>query len=115
MGSDSEVLRSDSVARQVIDLFSKKWALLIIYALFGGTRRLSELQRTIEGISQKMLIQTLRDLEDKGFVTRTVHAVVPPRVDYALTPLGESLREPIVAMCRWGLAHLGTAPPPEAS
>ena len=112
MTSDDEILRSDSVARQVIELFSKKWALLVIYALFRGARRLSQLQRVIEGISQKMLIQTLRELEEKGFVTRTVYPVVPPRVDYALTPLGASLHQPIVEMCRWGLTHL-PAPKPD--
>jgi len=101
-----EILREDSPARQVIDLFSRKWLLLVVYALFPGTRRLSQLQRAIEGISQKMLVQTLRELEERGFVTRTVHPVVPPRVEYTLTPLGESLREPVVVMCRWGNAHL---------
>ncbi len=105
------VLRETDPARQVIDLFARKWLLLVVYALMGGKRRLSELQRAIEGISQKMLIQTLRDLEDKGLVTRTVHPVVPPHVEYALTPVGESLHEPIQVMCRWGNTYLTAATP----
>jgi DNA-binding HxlR family transcriptional regulator len=103
--SGDRVLREDDPARRVVDLFSRKWLLLVIYALFAGTRRLSQLQRTIEGISQKMLIQTLRELEEHGFVTRVVHPVVPPHVEYSLTPLGESLREPMNVMCEWGYTH----------
>jgi DNA-binding HxlR family transcriptional regulator len=107
--TEYKVLRENDPARRVVDLFSRKWLLLVVYALFAGTRRLSELQRAIEGISQKMLIQTLRELEEHGFVTRTVHPVVPPRVEYSLTPLGESLREPIAVMCEWGATHYAAA------
>ncbi|MGX7729050.1 winged helix-turn-helix transcriptional regulator [Rhodococcus sp. 2H158] len=83
-------------ARQVLETLSNKWATLILSALTDGPRRHSELRRTIAGVSQKMLTTTLRTLERDGVVERTVTPSVPPRVDYRLTPLGESL-VPIVA------------------
>lgn len=92
--------------RRALELFSKKWALLTVYALFDGTKRLSELQREIDGVSQKMLIQTLRELESKGLVEREVHPVVPPHVDYTLTPAAEALRDPLLELCEWGKMHL---------
>jgi DNA-binding HxlR family transcriptional regulator len=74
--------------------------------LADGMHRFGQLQRRVGGISQKMLTQTLRELERDGLVERTVHPVVPPHVEYRLTPLGRSLRQPLDAICAWAEAHL---------
>jgi len=86
--------------------FGDKWTTLIILLLDGRPRRFSELERSIQGISHKMLSQTLRDMERDGFVTRTVYPEVPPRVEYALTPLGKTLIAPITTL----LAYQTRAP-----
>jgi DNA-binding HxlR family transcriptional regulator len=93
-------------AQQALDLIANKWTALVIRVLARGTRRFGELQREIGGVSQKMLTQTLRKLERDGIVARTVHPVVPPKVEYALTPLGATLIEPLGALCRWAERHL---------
>ena len=92
--------------RHVLDLVADKWATLILGLLADRTLRFAELQRQIGGISQKMLTQTLRDLERDGLVERTVYAQVPPRVEYTLTALGQTLREPIAAIIRWSEEHI---------
>src|SRR6266852_917753 len=81
--------------RNILDRIADKWSLLVIFVLADGTRRFSELRREIDGISQRMLTLTLRQLEREGLVTRTVFPVVPPRVDYQLTPLGSTLLDTI--------------------
>src|SRR3954466_12319178 len=91
--------------RQILDRVADKWSLLVIALLADRTRRFTELRREIDGISQRMLTLTLRQLERDGLVRRTVHAVVPPRVDYALTPLGASVLEPVAALTGWAAAH----------
>src|SRR5581483_9542091 len=78
------------VVREILDRVGDKWSVLVIGLLGEQGLRFGELRRSIEGISQRMLTLTLRQLERDGIVSRTVHATVPPRVDYALTPLGES-------------------------
>jgi len=83
-----------------------KWALLILHQLSLGTKRHGELRRALQGISHKMLTQTLRKLERDRLVRRTVHPVVPPRVDYALTRLGRTLTGPLHALYRWTERHL---------
>lgn len=93
-------------SQEVLDLIADKWTALIIYALAQGTKRYSELQREIGGVSQKMLTQTLRSLERDGLVERQVYAVVPPKVEYSLTPLGRTLIEPLRAICKWAEQHL---------
>src|SRR5204863_2882108 len=80
--------------------------MLVIYALSRDVRRHGELKRMIGGISQKMLTQTLRSLERDGIVGRQVYAVVPPRVEYTLTPLGKTLLDPLRSICRWAESHL---------
>jgi DNA-binding HxlR family transcriptional regulator len=92
-------------SQRVLSLIANRWTALVICALSGGTLRYSELQRTIGGISQKMLTQTLRQLERERLVARTVHPVIPPKVEYALTPLGRSLTRPLHALCEWAEAH----------
>ena len=78
-----------------------RWSLLIIEALLAGPRRFTELRRLIGGVTPKVLTQTLRTMERDGLVTRQVFAEVPPRVEYALTPLGLSLHKPIQAITEW--------------
>ena len=82
-----------------------RWKMIILWHLFGGKLRFSELRRKMPSISQKMLTEQLRELEGHGLVTRTVYAEVPPRVEYATTPLGESLRPVITAIADWGQMH----------
>jgi DNA-binding HxlR family transcriptional regulator len=91
---------------QVLEHIGSKWAILIIYALSQGTKRYSELQKQIEGVSPKMLIQNLRKLEKCGLVRRVVYPVVPPQVDYSLTPLGETLVDPLAVLCEWAENHV---------
>ena len=90
----------------MLDLIANRWTALVIYALAGGTQRYSALQRKIGGVSQKMLTQTLRKLERDGLVERRVYPVVPPKVEYSLTPLGRTLTGPLRAICRWAEGHL---------
>jgi DNA-binding HxlR family transcriptional regulator len=79
-----------------------RWKIFILWHLYGGKLRFSELRRKVPGISQKMLTEQLRELASHGLVTRTVYAEVPPRVEYAATPLGQSLRPVIKAIGDWG-------------
>ena len=92
--------------RQVLDRIADRWTALVVGRLEEGTQRFSELQREIGGVSSKMLSQTLRSLERDGLVERTVHPVVPPHVEYRLTPLGETLTEPLAAVREWAEAHI---------
>lgn len=91
--------------REVLDRVGDKWSVLIIVMLGQRTHRYSELDRAIDGISQRMLTLTLRALVRDGLVERAVHASVPPRVDYTLTELGHTLLEPLTALDRWANAH----------
>lgn len=90
---------------EVLAQISSKWTIVVIRALGHGPMRFSELKRHIEGVSQKMLTQTLRDLEKDGFVTRTVTPSIPPRVDYELTELGRDLEVPLRAIGTWAHAN----------
>ncbi|MGY4644367.1 winged helix-turn-helix transcriptional regulator [Cellulomonas sp. URHB0016] len=92
--------------RQLLDELSDKWVCLVLVALGPGPLRHGELRRRILGVSQKMLTQTLRDLERDGIVERTVTASVPVRVDYELTPLGRSLMPVVEAVKTWAQAHM---------
>lgn len=95
------VYDADCPTRQVLDLIADKWSTLIINLLKPGPQRFASIQRQIRGISQKMLTQTLRELERDGLVTRTVYAQVPPRVEYELTGLGQTLGEIITPIIEW--------------
>ena len=101
------VLSSQCPTRKVLDMIADKWTTLVIHLLAGGTYRYGDLHRAIDGISQKMLTQTLRDLESNGLVLRKVYPEVPPRTEYSLTPLGLTLTEPLEALCVWAERHLG--------
>ncbi|MGC3995369.1 MAG: helix-turn-helix domain-containing protein [Propionicimonas sp.] len=92
-------------SRRLLDLIGDRWTVLVVGTLADGPLRFSEITRRIGGISQKMLTQTLRNLERDGLATRTVHAEVPPRVEYELTAAGHSLREPLHALEEWAVAH----------
>lgn len=105
-GMAADVLNPNCPSRQVLARIADKWSSLVILALSEGTHRYSELQRRIGGVSQKMLTQTLRSLETDGLVKRTVYPVVPPMVEYTLTPLGRSLEEPLTAVRHWAESHL---------
>ncbi|HYZ62058.1 MAG TPA: helix-turn-helix domain-containing protein [Acetobacteraceae bacterium] len=83
-----------------------KWTVLVVMILADGPKRFNELRRAVGGISQRMLTLTLRGLERDGLVRRTVFPTIPPRVDYELTELGQSLRVPIEALGNWAFAHL---------
>jgi DNA-binding HxlR family transcriptional regulator len=104
--SAPSVLDPRCPSRLVLDRIADKWTALTIQILAGGTMRYAALQREIGGISQKMLTQTLRSLERDGLVQRTVHPVVPPKVEYSLTRLGRTLIEPLQGLCRWSEKHL---------
>src|SRR6059058_1488899 len=102
----ASVLKPQCPSRIVLERIADKWTALIIQVLANGTQRYASLQRTIGGISQKMLTQTLRSLERDGLVLRKVHPVVPPKVEYSLTRLGRTLIDPLHALCRWSEKHL---------
>jgi DNA-binding HxlR family transcriptional regulator len=91
--------------RDVLDRVGDKWSLLVIELLDHDTRRFTELRGEIDGISQRMLTLTLRQLERDGLLVRTVHPVVPPRVEYALTPLGHTLFDAIQPLVAWSRIH----------
>ena len=95
-------------ARQVLDLLAEKWVLLVVHALSEGTRRTGELRRRVTGVSEKMLIQTLRRLEQHGLVSRTSYPEVPPKVEYQLTELGWSLSSIVTSLDLWVEAHAET-------
>jgi DNA-binding HxlR family transcriptional regulator len=92
-------------SRQVLELLANKWTLLIVRVLSQGTRRYGEIRREAGGITQKMLTQTLKELEQNGIIKRVVYPVSPPKVEYSLTRLGESLIQPLNAICLWAEQH----------
>lgn len=99
--------RKEALVREMLGRVADTWTLLVLDALDAGEAiRFSRLRAKVGGISQKMLTKTLRQLERDGLVTRRVHPVVPPRVDYKLTPLGESLGESVCGVWTWVEKHL---------
>jgi DNA-binding HxlR family transcriptional regulator len=102
-----EVAPSACRLRTVLGRIGDKWAIYIVDRLGEGPRRFSELHRGIDGITARMLTVTLRGLERDGIVTRTLHAAVPPRVDYELTPLGRTLLVTIGQLVAWAAEHIG--------
>jgi DNA-binding HxlR family transcriptional regulator len=100
--SDYEMVQG---TRRTLAMLSRKWSVEILYVLANGTRRHSALLYEVGEVSKKTLTQTLRALERDGLVARRVHAQVPPRVEYSLTPLGWSLTEPLMALYEWSAEH----------
>ena len=101
-------LRETEPCRRVSQILSRigdKWSVLVVMLLGEQPRRFNELRRELGSISQKMLSATLRGLERDGFVSRTVHPTVPPRVDYALTDLGRELLQPVAALGEWAMEN----------
>jgi DNA-binding HxlR family transcriptional regulator len=92
---------SNCPSRVVLDHVTSKWGVLVLVALSEKSMRWGELHRYVEGISEKMLAQTLRALESDGFVLRRSHGTVPPRVDYSLTELGQELGDLLIPLVRW--------------
>ena len=100
---------SNPVCRTISTLLSRigdKWTVLVVQTLSGGPRRFNELRREIPSVSQRMLTLTLRNLERDGLVSRTVTPTIPPRVDYELTELGQSLQKPICGLATWALENV---------
>jgi DNA-binding HxlR family transcriptional regulator len=100
------VYAANCPSRQILDRIGDTWSVLVVVMLAEGTHRYTELARRIEGVSPKMLTQTLRGLERDGLITRTVYPVVPPRVDYALTDLGRSLYGLVEGLEKWAETHI---------
>lgn len=93
-------------AREVLQRVGDKWSMYVIDELGGGTKRFTDLRRRVPGVSQRMLTVTLRGLERDGIVTRTMHPVIPPRVDYALTPMGRTLLDAVGTLIAWADSHV---------
>ncbi|GAA3799724.1 winged helix-turn-helix transcriptional regulator [Cellulomonas soli] len=96
----------DCPTRQLLDRIGDRWTVLVVGTLTGGPLRFSEIARRVDGVSQKMLTQTLRALERDGLVTRTHHPEIPPRVEYELTEAGRTLQEPLRALEDWATVHM---------
>jgi DNA-binding HxlR family transcriptional regulator len=118
-GTPDKEWREDCAPRRVLELFATKWTSMILHTLHArhnGAARTGVLHRSLPGISKKMLTQTLREMEATGLVSRHVESVVPPAVEYRLTPLGERFVEPVEFLYAWGrtnadaLDQLGTRP-----
>ena len=105
-GQPPDPYSANCPSRTVLDRIGDRWTVLVVGSLSERRMRFSELARQIDGVSQKMLTQTLRGLERDGMVARTVHPVIPPRVDYELTDLGRTLRRPISALEAWAIDHM---------
>ena len=96
----------DCPSRRLLDRIGDRWTVLVVGALDRGPRRFTEIATEVDGISQKMLTQTLRSLERDGFVHRTAYPVVPPHVEYELTDLGRSLQDPLRELERWAIENM---------
>ena len=92
-------------AERALKVISGRWKAVLLYLLFDGPKRLSQLSRVRPEISQKVLIQQLREMEEHGLVHREIFREVPPRVEYSATPLGRSLEPVLLALCSWGRRH----------
>jgi len=103
--SQSHEIESPCHYRRALEVVSSKWTVLVFYELETGTKRYSDLKRRVEGVTQKMLTQTLRQLERDGLVSRQIHPTNPPTVDYTLTPLGTTLIEPMRILHQWTDHH----------
>lgn len=108
-----DVLAEACATRQALERLAAKWRVLLIYALLAGPQRNAQLRRRLPGITQKVLTETLRGMEDDGLVERRVlKDTAPQHVEYALTALGETLQEPLAAICSWAAEHAEHGRPP---
>ncbi len=99
------VLRKGCLSRDVLEIIGDKWTVLVLHVLQAGPLRYSAIGRAVGGITQKMLTATLRNLERDGIVSRTIFPVIPPKVEYALTPRGESLLTTLESLVGWAEEH----------
>ncbi|MDJ0534231.1 MAG: helix-turn-helix domain-containing protein [Xenococcaceae cyanobacterium MO_207.B15] len=102
---EPEIFTLNCPTQQILDIIANKWSVIVLYCLAYKPRRYKQLERKIEGISQKVLTQTLRRLIKNGLVERKVYPVAPPQVEYSLTPLGETLIEPLAMLAEWSEAN----------
>ncbi len=98
--------RANCPVERTLEVIGGRWKVLILRELFQGVQRFGQLHRSLHGITQKMLTQQLREMEEDGIIHREVYLQVPPKVEYSLTPLGESLKPIIDSMHEWGVRHL---------
>lgn len=98
--------RASCPVERTLEVIGGRWKVLILRELFLGVKRFGQLHRALQGITQKMLTQQLREMEQDGIIHREVYLQVPPKVEYSLTPLGESLKPIIHSMHEWGVRHL---------
>jgi DNA-binding HxlR family transcriptional regulator len=101
-----DIERASCPVERTLEVIGGRWKVLILRELFLGVKRFGQLHRALHGITQKMLTQQLREMEEDGIVHREVYLQVPPKVEYSLTPLGESLKPIIESMHEWGVRHL---------
>jgi DNA-binding HxlR family transcriptional regulator len=106
--------QSHCPAEFTLAMIGGRWKIPVIFHLLSGAKRFSELSRALDGVTQKMLTQQLREMERHGLVERKIYAQVPPKVEYSLTPLGRSLEPVVDAMCQWGELHGSSGPAREA-
>ncbi|MEG4198924.1 helix-turn-helix domain-containing protein [Microcoleus sp. Pol12A5] len=104
--TEAKVDRANCPVERTLEVIGGRWKVLILRELFQGVKRFNELQRAVNGITQKMLTQQLREMESDGILHREIYLQVPPKVEYSLTPLGESLKPIINAMHEWGIQHI---------
>ncbi|MFE9365009.1 winged helix-turn-helix transcriptional regulator [Streptomyces sp. NPDC006978] len=107
-GRRPDVNQQNCPSRLVLEHVTSRWGVLVLAALLERSYRFSELRRTVGGVSEKMLAQTLQTLERDGFVHRDAKPVIPPRVDYSLTPLGREAADQVWALARWAEQRLDT-------
>lgn len=105
MDTEKKKINRKSPATITLQVIGGKWKVLILYELFSGVKRFSELRRLLIGVTQKMLTQQLREMERNGLIHREIYPQIPPKVEYSLTPLGESLKPIVDTMCDWALKH----------
>lgn len=106
--SEKKIKKSEDrcALQEILDVIGGKWSMSIIYALFAGTKRFSELERLIPGINTRMLVKELKNMESNGIVVRKVYATVPPTVEYTLTTKGGKLEPIINELYKWGLEYV---------
>lgn len=107
--NEARLLRDCAMAH-TLSVLGGRWKPTILFALLDGKRRYSELRKSIQGISERMLVAQLRELEADGLLRRTVHPEVPPRVEYELTELGQSTKPILLSLSAWGEKHRQSAP-----
>lgn len=102
----ADTQRASCPVERTLEVIGGRWKVLILRELFPGVRRFGQLHRALHGITQKMLTQQLREMEEDGIIHREIYLQVPPKVEYSLTPLGESLKPILDSMHEWGIRHL---------